>query len=130
MSDLRGGFNRQIELPSFSADEVEKSVAYGRREIFSTALDRAIKVADIAPDIAMSDLMEIEIDADRIYSREDVLGEGAFGKVYKGNFIHLKLYFFYSHLPRRKCPFSGGTLVQRSEFLGFFFSFLHLTYLS
>lgn len=72
------------DLASFSADEVEKTVAYGRKELASPTLNKMLRVADIAPDIAMADLKTMEIDAERILSRESVLGEGAFGKVYKG----------------------------------------------
>ncbi len=84
MTDLRGGINRTNDIDAFSESEVEKAVAYGRSEISSAVANRVVKIPEIAPDIAMSDIQSLQISADRIYSRDSVLGEGAFGKVYKG----------------------------------------------
>jgi hypothetical protein len=91
MADLRGSPHRIADIDVFSESEVEKSVAYGRKELTSVTNNQIVKLTVIAPDIAMVDLSSLEIDPVRIYSRESVLGEGAFGKVFKGASLYILL---------------------------------------
>ena len=75
---------RDVELSAFTLEEIGQAYCNGKVDLFAPRANKKIILSSIAPDVTMADLKQLQIDATRIASKGAVVGQGAFGKVFKG----------------------------------------------